>query len=98
MDEKTERAYVLVILQPGKEQEFAHSIVSKGMMVDSTVERMDFVHGSFDFIITLKGTKAGIDSKIIEMRKLPFVKRTETLIPFDMFTWDDLSASLKEHP
>jgi len=32
------------------------------------------------------------------MRKLPFVKRTQTLIPFDMFTWDDMSAALKKSP
>lgn len=94
MGSKNERAYVLVILEPGKEEEFANAIVSKGLIVDSKVERMDFVHGSFDFIITLRGTKEGIDSRIIEMRKLPFVVRTETLIPFDMFTWDDVSSAL----
>lgn len=92
MGSKTDRAYVLVILEPGRDEEFANAIVSRGLTVDSRVERMDFVHGSFDFIITLRGTKEGIDSTIIEMRKLPFVRRTETLIPFDMFNWDDVSA------
>jgi len=98
MGSKIERAYVLVILQPGKEEEFANAIVSKGLILDSKIEKMDFVHGSFDFIIILKGTKEGIDSRIMEMRKLPFVRKTETLIPFDMFTWDDISAASKESP
>jgi hypothetical protein len=98
MGSEIDRAYMLVILEPGKDEEFAHAVVSKGLIVDSTVERMDFVHGPFDFIITLKGTRESIDSRIIEMRKLPFVRKTETLIPFDMFSWDDVSASLKESP
>jgi len=52
---------------------------------------MDFVHGSFDFIVILNGTKFDIDRRILEMRKLPFVRRTETLIPFEMLNIEDLS-------
>ena len=95
---KNGRAYVLVVIQPGKEQEFANEIVSKGLILDSKVERMDFVHGSFDFIIILTGNTYDIDRRILEMRKLPYVRRTETLIPFEMLNWDDLSASLSESP
>ena len=45
------RVYVLIELQPGKEREFSQEILSKGLILDSKVERMDFVHGSYDFII-----------------------------------------------
>jgi hypothetical protein len=90
MNGKNERAYVLVVIQPGKEQEFANKILSQGLILDSKVERVDFVHGSFDFIIILTGTKNDIDRRILEMRKLPFVRRTETLIPFDMLNFEDL--------
>ena len=98
MSSKSDRAYVLVVIQPGKEQEFANEIVVKGLIIDSKVERMDFVHGSFDFIIILSGAKDDIDRRILEMRKLPYVRRTETLIPFEMLNWDDVSAALKESP
>ena len=96
MSSKVDRAYVLVVIQPGKEQEFANQIVSKGLIIDSKVERLDFVHGSFDFIVIFRGTRDSIDHRIIELRKLPYVLRTETLIPFEMLTWDDMHASLKE--
>jgi hypothetical protein len=53
---------------------------------------MDFVHGSFDFII-FSGPREDIDSRILEMRQLPYVRSTTTLIPFDMLKWEDLSGS-----
>jgi hypothetical protein len=77
---KSVRAYVLVEIQPGKEREFSDEILSKGLLVDSKEERMDFVHGPFDFIIILRGAVKDIDRRIIEIRKSPFVVKTETLI------------------
>ena len=90
------RAYVLVEIQPGKEKDFSEEILSKGLLVDSSVERMDFVHGSFDFVIILRGAMKDIDRRVVEMRKSPFVRRTETLICFEMFSWEDLSGRLNE--
>ena len=90
------RAYVLVEIQPGKERDFSEEILSKGLLVDSKVERMDFVHGSFDFVIILRGAMKDIDLRVMEMRKSPFVRRTETLICFEMFSWEDLSGRLNE--
>ena len=78
--DKSAYAYVLVEIQPGKEKEFSDEILSKGLLVDSKVERMDFVHGLFDFVIVLCGETKDIDARIIEIRKSPFVVRTETLI------------------
>ncbi len=98
MSSQTNHAYVLVVLQPGKEQEFANEIISKGLILDSKVEKMDFVHGSFDFIVILTGNTFDIDRRILEMRKLPYVRRTETLIPFEMLNWEDVSETLKESP
>lgn len=82
------RVYVLVELQPGKEVDFGNEILSNGLILDSKVERLDFVHGSFDFIIVFKGKLKDIDRLIIEMRKSPYVRKTQTLICFEMFTWD----------
>jgi hypothetical protein len=90
------RAYVLVEIQPGKEKDFSEELLSKGLLVDSSVERMDFVHGSFDFVIILRGAMKDIDRRVVEMRKSPFVRRTETLICFEMFSWEDISGRLNE--
>jgi len=92
------RAYVLVVIQPGKEQEFANEIVSKGVALSSKVEKMDFVHGSVDFIIVFSGPKDDIDYRILEIRKLPYVRNTQTLIPFEMIKWEDISPITKESP
>ncbi|MCJ7762787.1 hypothetical protein MUP38_04950 [Candidatus Bathyarchaeota archaeon] len=96
MNYKGNRAYVLVEIQPGKEREFADEVLSKGLITDSKVERMDFVHGSFDFVIMLNGTMQNVDRRIMELRKSPFVRKTETLICFEILSWEDLSGRLNE--
>ena len=79
-EDNTARAYMLVLLHPGKEKEFSEEILSKGLLVDSKVERMDFVHGIYDYVIVLIGDVKDIDRRIIEIRKSPFIARTETLL------------------
>jgi hypothetical protein len=96
MNPQSSRVYVLVNIQPGKEREFADEILSKGLIIDPEVEKMNFVHGSFDFVIMLHGPMADIERRIIEMRKSPFVRSTQTLIAFAMFTWEDLSKQVKK--
>ena len=98
MDFKADRtrAYVLIELHPGKEKEFCDLILSKGLLVDSKVQRMDFVHGHFDFVMLLYGAMEDIDSRIMEMRKSPFVHKTETLICFEMFEWEDVRDRVNE--
>jgi len=34
--------------------------------------------------------KYDIDRRILMMRKLPFVRKTQTLIPFEMLNWEDI--------
>jgi hypothetical protein len=96
MGYKGNRAYVLVEIQPGKEREFVDEVLSKGLITDSKVERIDFVHGSFDFVIMLNGTMQNVDRRIMELRKSPFVRKTETLICFEILSWEDLSGRLNE--
>jgi len=93
---KGNRAYVLVEIQPGKEQEFVDEVLSKGLILDTKVERIDFVHGSFDFVVMLFGTMENVDRRIMELRKSSFVRKTETLICFEMSLWEDLSGRLNE--
>ena len=92
----TVRFYVLVEVQPGREKEFADEVLSKGLIRDSRVERMDFVHGSFDLVIVLNGVMKDVDARVMAMRKSPFVRRTETLISFGALNWEDLSGRLNE--
>jgi len=96
MSSQDSRAYVLVEIQPGKEKEFADEVLSKGLIVDSKVERMDFVHGPFDFVIILRGSMKDIDARIIDLRKSPFIRSTASLICFEMFGWEDISGRLNE--
>lgn len=95
-DNTPTRVYMLVEIQPGKEKEFADEVLAKGLILDSKVERMDFVHGSFDFVIILNGTMKDVDARVMQLRKSPFVLKTESLIGFEMFTWEDLSGRLDE--
>ena len=88
MSSEDVRVYVLVELKPGKEGDFGNEILSSGLLLDSKVERLDFVHGSFDFIIALKGKLKDVDQLIIKMRKSPYLLKTQTLICFEMFNWD----------
>jgi hypothetical protein len=90
------RAYVLIEIQPGKEKEFADYVMSEGMQKDKSVERMDLVLGSFDAVLLLRGTMKGIDAKVLELRKSPLIRRTETLLCFEMFSWEDISGRLNE--
>ncbi len=87
MTSKGSRFYLLVTIQPGKEKDFANEIVSKGVTQGSYVEKIDFVHGAFDFIIILSGIAEDIDRRIMEIRLLPYVQKTETLIPFEASLW-----------
>lgn len=94
--DNTARVYVLVEVQPGREKEFMDEVLSKGLIRDSRMERMDFVHGSFDLIVILIGAMKDVDARVIAMRKIPFVLRTETLISFGTLNWEDLSSKLNE--
>lgn len=96
MSSEDYRAYVLIEIQPGKEKEFTEYVTAKGLAKDINVERMDFVHGSFDVVVLLRGTMKSIDARIMELRKSPLIRRTETLVCFEMPDWEDMSGRLNE--
>jgi len=95
-EDDTVRVYVLVEVQPGREKEFMDEVLSRGLVRDSRVERMDFVHGSFDLVVVLIGAMKDVDSRVIAMRRIPFVLRTETLISFGMLNWEHMSGRLNK--
>ena len=96
MNPQNSRVYLLVNIQPGKEREFANEVLSKGLIIDPEVEKINFVHGSFDFVVMLHGPMADIERRIIEIRKSPFVRSTQSLVAFAMFTWEDLSSQMEK--
>jgi hypothetical protein len=96
MSSEDYRAYVLIEIQPGKEKEFTEEAMSKGLAKHINVERMDFVHGSFDVVVLLRGTMKSIDARIMELRKSPLIRRTETLLAFEMPNWEDMTGRLNE--
>jgi hypothetical protein len=89
MSSEDGRAYVLVEIKAGKEKEFGDEMLSKGLVADS-------VHGSFDSVIILRGPMMDIDSKIMEVRKSPFVRKTVTLLCSGLFDWEDISGRMNE--
>ena len=96
MNDDTYHVYMLVAIQPGKEQDFADEVMSLRLIQDPLVDRIDFVHGSFDFIITFSGHINDIDNRILKIRLLPYVLRTETLIPFQLFKWKERVMKAKK--
>jgi hypothetical protein len=83
-------------IQPGKEKEFVDYVMSKGLLKDINVERLDFVHGSFDAVVLLRGTTKSIDARIMDLRKIPFIRRTETLLCLEIYNWEEISGRLNE--
>ena len=87
------RSYVLVETQPGKEKESYEAIAAS-----KKISRIDFVHGSYDFVVTLEGEIRDMDHIVMEIRRSPYVRKTETLLCFEAFSWEDLSGRLSEEP
>jgi hypothetical protein len=96
MNSQNSLVYLLVNIQAGKEREFADEVLSKGLIIDPEVEKMNFVHGPFDFVMMLHGPIEDIERRIIEVRKSPFVRNTQSLVAFAMFTWEELYSQLKK--
>jgi hypothetical protein len=90
------RAYVLIKVKPGKEKQFTDYVMSRDLARSVNVERMDFVHGSFDAVMLLRGTMKSIDARIMDLRKSPFVSSTDTLLCFETLNWEDISGRLNE--
>ncbi|MFB0568134.1 MAG: hypothetical protein ACETV0_00735 [Nitrososphaeria archaeon] len=74
------RAYLLVQLYPGKEEDFMNEAKSFPGMV-----RVDMVHGAFDVVMLLDGDLKTIDDTILKVRCLQGVRNTETLLGFERF-------------
>ena len=84
LDSKSERVYVIATIQSGKERELADEVLLRARKHGVRVQMLNFVHGIFDFIIAVSGDRYSIDRVILELRRLPFVRNTDTLIPIEI--------------
>lgn len=71
------RSYVLIEVEPGKED-----YVIPQLRKMAHVSAVDFVHGDYDVVCILEGDLKEIDRTVIEVRKLPHIRRTVTLTAF----------------
>ena len=72
------RAYLLIEIDPGNEASIIRQLEKMENMTN-----VDFVHGEFDVVCVLEGKYQDMDKTIIEVRKLPHIRKTTTLTAFD---------------
>jgi nitrate reductase NapAB chaperone NapD len=83
------RAYILVDIQPGRESDIlTHLATVEGIVY------ADVVHGAFDLVVVLEGDPETIDKTIMRIRRLPYVKKTESMLSFHPTSWEELSYEL----
>jgi hypothetical protein len=73
------RAYLLIEVQPGNEEGLVRQLEELPSVVTA-----DFVHGSCDFVCVLEGEYKDMDETVLQVRRLPHVRKTTTLTVFDM--------------
>lgn len=71
------RSYLLIEVEPGKEE-----YVIPQLRRTPSVSLVDFVHGEYDVVCVLEGDVKEVDKAVIEIRKLPHIRRTVTLTAF----------------
>jgi len=75
------RAYVLVDVDPGHEMDIIDgSSMSAGISSFAGVVHADVVYGAYDLVVVLEGEPKAIDETIMKLRKIPHVRKTETLL------------------
>ena len=86
---RKQKAYILIRVQPGKEVE-----LYDGLKQIPNIVGIDFVRGSFDFIVLAEGTGNEVEKVVFEVRKLLHIISTETLTCFETLPWEELSGRL----
>lgn len=83
------RAYILIVFQPGREED-----VFEELSTFQNIKAADVVHGPYDMVLVLEGDIEDIDKTIMRIRKMQYVKKTESLLSFDPVSWTELSYEL----
>ena len=72
------RAYLLIEVEPGNEASLIRQLEKM-----ENITNIDFVHGEYDVVCVLEGKYQDMDKTIVEVRKLPHIRKTTTLTAFD---------------
>ncbi|MFH1821756.1 MAG: Lrp/AsnC ligand binding domain-containing protein [Methanobacteriota archaeon] len=72
------RAYLLIGVDPGYEASLIRQLEKM-----EYITNVDFVHGEYDVVCVLEGKHQDMDKTIVEVRKLPHIRKTTTLTAFD---------------
>jgi len=72
------RAYLLIEVDPGNEARIIRQLEKM-----ENVTNIDFVHGEYDIVCVLEGRYQDMDKTIVEVRKIPHIRKTTTLTAFD---------------
>ena len=75
------RAYILVDVDPGYEKDIIDgSAMSAGVSSFAGVVQADVVYGANDLVVVVEGDPKTVDETIMKLRKIPHVRKTETLL------------------
>ena len=75
------RAYVLIDVDPGHEMDIIDgSSMSAGVSSFVGVVQADVVYGSHDIVVVVEGDPKSVDETIMKLRKIPHVRKTESLL------------------
>jgi hypothetical protein len=75
------RSYILVHVDPGHEMDIIDgSSMTAGISSFAGVVQADIVHGAYDIVVVVEGDPKTIDETIMKLRKIPHVRKTESLL------------------
>ena len=75
------RAYILINVDPGHEKDIIDgSSMCAGVSSFSGVVQADVVYGSHDLVVVVEGDPKAVDETIMKLRKIPHVRKTESLL------------------
>ena len=75
------RAYILIDVDPGHETDIIDgSSMSAGVSSFAGIVHADVVYGSHDVVVVVEGDPKTVNETIIKLRKIPHVRKTESLL------------------
>lgn len=86
-----QKAYILIRVQPGRELELYDELKQ---IEQPKIMGIDFVRGTFDFVVVAEGDSSGIDTLVLRIRRSAYVVSTETMTVFETFPWQEVSGQL----
>jgi hypothetical protein len=75
------RAYILIDVDPGHETDIIDgSAMCAGVSSFAGIVQADVVYGAHDLVVVVEGDPKTVDETIMKLRKIPHVRKTESLL------------------